>query len=471
MIRNRVLAQLSLSGASFLGALFLLLLLGTQILDWWVPLTLGVIAFGAGLVWVFVKAPARKSVARILDRRCNLADALSTAEHFRDSTNEVALAQRRQAETLAHSVDLAVALPFRLPRSAYVLAGLAVAAAGVFLLRYGTEPHLDLRAPMALIRIDPLALAARADAKSREHKNAKPDGAPTDLMSRLGDSTPDNPLAQQLGNAPEEAVSTGADAKDGGKAQLDDGKKESGDAEESSADQGAGAPKGASDQPPGSRDGAPQSAQAGGKTPGASEGASSGLMSRLRDAVSGLLSKMKPGQPPQGAQQANGKQSNTSQQNGQKSGQQGQPGQQGNQSQQEGSETAAADSEQMMPGQGAGKGSDQNASAKPGSGMGRQDGAKEIKDAEQLAAMGKLSEIIGRRSANVTGEMTIDPQSGPQQLRTNYTRSAAKHGESGGDVSRDEVPVALQSYVQQYFEQVRKKPVKTARVGKAEAHP
>jgi hypothetical protein len=194
-------------------------------------------------------------------------------------------------------------------------------------------------------------------------------------------------------------------------------------------------------------------------------------MSRLRDAVSSLMSKMKPngGQPPPTGQQANGKQASGNPQSGQKSGQQGQQGQ-GNQSQQEGNESAAAESEQMAPGQGAGKGSDQNATAKPGSGMGRQDGSKELRDAEQLAAMGKLSEIIGKRSATVTGEMTIEPQSGPQQLRTGYTRSTAKHGESAGDVSRDEVPVAMQSYVQQYFEQVRKQGV-TARAGKTEARP
>ena len=30
------------------------------------------------------------------------------------------------------------------------------------------------------------------------------------------------------------------------------------------------------------------------------------------------------------------------------------------------------------------------------------------------------------------------------------------HGENGAEINRDEVPMALQGYVQQYFEQVRK---------------
>ena len=72
--------------------------------------------------------------------------------------------------------------------------------------------------------------------------------------------------------------------------------------------------------------------------------------------------------------------------------------------------------------------------------------------------MGKLSEIIGKRSASITGEMTIESQSGPQQLKTAYARSDAKHAATSGDIARDEVPVELQSYVQKYFEQVRKKP-------------
>ena len=47
-------------------------------------------------------------------------------------------------------------------------------------------------------------------------------------------------------------------------------------------------------------------------------------------------------------------------------------------------------------------------------------------------------------------------QNSSQQLRTPYAQSASHHQEAGGEISRDEVPVALQAYVQQYFEQLRK---------------
>ena len=76
--------------------------------------------------------------------------------------------------------------------------------------------------------------------------------------------------------------------------------------------------------------------------------------------------------------------------------------------------------------------------------------------AEQLAAMGKISEIIGKRSQNITGEATIDVQSTSQQLRTGYQDRKSEHVQAGAEINRDEIPVALENYVTQYFEQVRK---------------
>ena len=70
--------------------------------------------------------------------------------------------------------------------------------------------------------------------------------------------------------------------------------------------------------------------------------------------------------------------------------------------------------------------------------------------------MGKISEILGKRSANITGETTVEVQSTSQQLRTQYAQRSAQHSQGGAEISRDEVPVALQSYVEQYFEQIRK---------------
>jgi hypothetical protein len=72
--------------------------------------------------------------------------------------------------------------------------------------------------------------------------------------------------------------------------------------------------------------------------------------------------------------------------------------------------------------------------------------------------MGKISEIIGKRSQNLTGEVMVEVASGKQELRTAYSQQPARHTDSGGEIHRDEIPLAYQRYVQQYFDEVRKTP-------------
>jgi len=50
----------------------------------------------------------------------------------------------------------------------------------------------------------------------------------------------------------------------------------------------------------------------------------------------------------------------------------------------------------------------------------------------------------------------VEVQNSSQQLKTGWVQQKAEHGNAGGEISRDEVPVEFQTYVQQYFEQVRK---------------
>jgi len=59
----------------------------------------------------------------------------------------------------------------------------------------------------------------------------------------------------------------------------------------------------------------------------------------------------------------------------------------------------------------------------------------------------------------LTGEMTVEVPSGKQQLKTAYTRKHAVHGDTGGELSREEIPLHLQPYVQRYFDEIRKVPV------------
>lgn len=472
--RSRLLGDRILDGSASAAAVFLalfvvLLLWGAAIVSWWAPIIAGSVTFLALTLRAVLRIPSDLEIAQRLDARCGLADALGTAVHFRDSSSPVAHVQRVQAERSSRNVNLANAIPFALPRSVYAIAGLGFAASVLLFVRFGIERRLSLQAPLAQVLIDPFRMAAKPDESSEAQKAANRKKS-SDLMSRLGTSTPDSPKQEQLQSPPGAALASSGDpSKDGGEQNaVGSGSKVEGKmdgssgnpAEENEAAQESQKPGG--EQTGSSQESVPQTAQAGGKSKGASEG--SGMLSKLRDAVASLMSKMQPqagagGKP----QEANGKP--PGQQSGQK---QNQPGQAGQQPQAGGDEAASADEDQSAPGKGSGNSKDQNASAKPGSGMGHQDGSKDIRDAQQLAAMGKLSEIIGKRSANLTGEMKIESQSGPQQLRTAYTQSHAKHGQASGDVDRDEVPIEMQGYVRQYFDQVRKQAAVQSRNGKPE---
>jgi hypothetical protein len=463
---QRLFCEITIVGSVFLGAVVVLLLCGTQILDVRLIAPLVILGLGSAMYRLFRSAPSIATTARLLDQRCGLSDALSTAIYFREHAADLVAAQRRHAESAVDNVDLARALPYRTPRSATVFAGMAALALGLGIFRYGFERTLPLSAPMASFRFDPFELAVKADQSSFDEKQRN---ARRDLISDLGASTSDDPSRQDL-DTPEgkslamdsankqSKTSTSAHMKTANGGTEGKPQDRNGDAQPSGENASGVQPQ--SNEMPSSRDGSPQSAQSASQAPGNSS--SSGLLSKLKEAMNSLMSKMRQqgqnGQNP-GGQQASNKQSSKGQSAKQKKGQQ-----QG--SEQKGTPEAgeeSTESEFAQPGQGSSK-SDQNASAKPGSGMGKQDGSKQIRDAELEAAMGKLSEIIGKRSASVSGEMTVESESGPQQLHTAYSRSTAKHGGISGDVDRDEVPVALQGYVQQYFEQVRKQAaVKAAR--------
>jgi hypothetical protein len=190
-------------------------------------------------------------------------------------------------------------------------------------------------------------------------------------------------------------------------------------------------------------------------------GENSSLMTKMKEAFQNLLSKAKPQQNQQGQTQAGKDQKSAQSKSQQGSKQNGKDGQQQNGQQQgdaqEGEEgQEAKNSENAQQGKGQGKSDSQQSSKQPGSGIGSQDGDKAIRNAEQLAAMGKISEILGKRSATITGEATVEVQTTNQQLHTPYAQKATQHTQAGAEINRDEVPVALQPYVQQYFEQVRK---------------
>jgi hypothetical protein len=474
ILGNQLFAEGANAGSAALVALILLLLAGSQALNWPVALAIPLAAAGLGIYRVKRRMPSRYAAAQLVDQRLGLADNLSTALFFSEVepearvSRDIRRAQFEEAGRLAQGVDVRRAVPYAVPRGVYVTAVLALVAGSLFALRYGLSRRLDLRQPLASFLPErlsggkPVRQAGKARGDGKQTPETLDDGSTP--ANQDGPHPAENPNPEAPGEPAAEAMAKmNAQSVPMEKPGVRDDTEMAYDEADSEAE-GANGKNGEEN-----RDGQPgggQSAQ-NGKTPnlekrdggGASE--SSSLMSKLKDAFQNLLSRAKAqpgrlGAPQQGKDQksATGKPQPGSRQNGKdeasRNGSQQGDAQEG----EEGSE--ARNSESAQQGKGQGKSDSEQAGKQPGSGIGSQDGDKAIRNAGQLAAMGKITEILGKRSATISGEATVEVQSTSQQLRTPYAQKGAEHTQGGADIGRDEVPVSLEPYVQQYFEQVRK---------------
>ncbi|MGH9660894.1 MAG: hypothetical protein ACRD96_20260, partial [Bryobacteraceae bacterium] len=462
---GELLAQAILGGCLVAAGGVSILIAGTQLLDpyWLAPLS--VVGAGLALWRTSRRAPAGYRVAQLVDERLALNDALSTAFHFLDREDAVAAMQRERAQRLAQGIQVSDAIPLRAPRSAWALAAMAMLVAGLFTLRFGLERRLDLRAPLTRVLAD--TFSAEPQRVAGKKKNAR---LPWDQPVSSGMAVEEANAEERakLDEASENALDLvdvpdvnnetgGVERKEGtpngkgGGNEPGSEETEEGEAAETGSDAATGQRASEGDQPKSGK----QSDGGGKETPGTS-GENSSLAAKFKDAMANLMSRMKP-PAATGARNANqkgGPQADTQSASAAQKGTSAGKGESGGDAQGESKDgQPGAEAEgQNADGQASGASADQQESNNPGSGMGKQDGLKDVKLAEQLAAMGKISEIIGKRSANVTGEVTVEVQNTKQQLKTPYSQSRATHGETSGEVNRDEVPAALQDYVQQYFE-------------------
>jgi hypothetical protein len=458
-----------------------LLVVGAQILNWyWIALL-----FVGGLAAAAYRSRGKLlspyQTAQLIDHRLDLKDTLSTAYYFsqhpeRAGAEDFVEPQREAAEQAARSADIERGVPFLMPRTAYVNLALVAVAFGMFGLRYGIHRSLDLGSPLVHINFDGLfgASSQVADAKHGQgpaDADGRKPGAPQDpWQAKTNDMDPRNDAAlQSVGDPDPNTASTSpdgsakADAKTTqqmppGSNPLDSGEKgESSLPSDASANPSAGAEQKNRQQQGGSKEG--KDADQSGSS---SENPS--LASKLRDAISNLMAKMKPQSRPGGGKPNDSSQSSSTRpsQNGEK--QEGEPKSPG-QEQAEANANAQSEGDQQQGGtqqasQGKSEGRSNNQPNSPDgkSGIGKQDGDKAAREAAELAAMGKISEIIGKRAANIQGEVMVEVSSGKQQLKTQYSQQNAAHSDAGGEINRDEVPLAYQQYVQQYFAQVRKLP-------------
>jgi len=475
--------EASLALAIVFGGAVLLLVLGTQILDWYWLVALFAAGLGLGAYRARKKFASRYAIARTLDHNLALNDALSTALYFTEhpesarSPQGVVERQREVAQELARSADLDRGLPLIFSRSVYASVMLALAAISVFALRYGVTRTLDLRPSLVRIAFDGfLGPGTRvADARKKANDPRAKDwmnpaslkydpweaqtmdqkGAPDAALNTIDTPNVDNSNNTGPAADPKANGNQSNNTPDSMTENSEDSERSSGNPDQ--APEGSQAP---------SKDGS----KAGTPPPGAEQkgqnAENSSLTDKMRDALANLLSKLKM-QPKGGGNKSGGQQQN--QNGGQQQSAQNRQNQNGSpmpgkpQQDAMGSPDGQANqdaqgSEQAKSGQGKSNGkNDERSNSQDGkSGIGRQDGDKSLKEAEQLAAMGKISEIIGKRSQNVTGEVMVEVASGNQQLRTQYSQRKAAHADTGGEINRDEVPLAYQQYVQSYFEEIRK---------------
>lgn len=443
----------------------MLLLAGTDILNWYWLALLAAASLGAGAYRLRKSISSRYVLAQRIDRKLELSDALSTALHFsehpRPDRAAICERQRRDAETVAAQVDVKHALPFRRSRYLAPAAACAAVAFGLFGVRYLVLGSLDLKASLVRAVYDNFFSAKSTEARNQLPKRAKFDpqnGNPNqDTPSLEADRQPEDLLDSQ-----ETTDAANADG-DNSKTASKEGSQKQGDS--ASADKGKpdDSGKGKDTQDQDAKDGK-ESNDNKGANPNNGKPSSSqkneGMLDKMKNALSDLAEKIKQaaegskGQstPPNSSGEKHDEGQKGDQNKDQQSPAQANAEQQGAQGQEQ--QTSDAQSDQKASQQA--KGQDSK------SGIGAQDGEKAIKQAEQLQAMGKISEILGKRSAAVSGEVMVEVGSSKQQLKTPWAQQQANHTNAGGEIHRDEIPLTEQPFVERYFEEIRKTAPPTA---------
>jgi hypothetical protein len=462
--RRRVLTQLAMEKGIValivaLGGAVLLLLAGTQLLDWYWIALLVVASLGAGLYQLRGRIPGLYEVAQRIDRRLGLADALSTAFHFArhpDPYREIICERQAQdANETARGVDVSAAVPYSRPKYLIPVVVLLAAAVGLFAVRYLVTGSLSLEPSLVRIALDSFFGGSPKVAKNVSKQGAfKPEpfdpGAPD--AAQKGD---EQKKEDEINNAIDQPDNAAADDSQAAGDQKQDGATPGQDAKQSDQDK-QGADGKQSDQQSKSQDGKQDSKQdSNNQNSKQGQDKQGNMFDKLRDALANMMKGNK----------SNDSQQQQSKQGGQKSDQQSQQqdGSQEGQSQGQQQEQAANGSQQTGEGKQDQNGSDAKSNQKTGekasadakSGIGSADGDKKAREAAMLEAMGKIEEIIGKRQQNVTGEM-IEVGSTKQQLKTPFLQKQGEHAEAGGEIHRDEVPPMYQQFVEQYFEEIRK---------------
>jgi hypothetical protein len=477
ILSSQALVALSIGAAG----LVLLLILGTQVMDWYWPILLGLCAFGYLVFRVWNRLPNSYRSAQILDHRLNTYDLFSTAHHFstqpRTPLTDNLIAAADSAATQYSAAD---AIPFQMPSGWARAAALATVALSLLVFRYAFQSSLDLGSPIAPGMYQLLASGEKP--KQLAKNKQTPDGQPMEGFG-LTDATqqrPDDKAMEKSQDVNAESASATESAAGGQKpgqfqqsmSPSEEGEKMEGTEKGDQSSPGEKNSKGDDGKKDGDKQGGnPADKKSGGQQNQANQqGDKNSLMDKFKDAMANMMNKLKSqdkseGQQQQAQNKQDGQQGNGQQQQQAQKGQQAQGKQQaGGQQQNDPNGQQQGDGNEKSPNQQAkgGDKSNQPSSGDQKSGTGKQDGSKDIQLAEQQRAMGKISEVFGKRAQNLQGEIMIEVTSSKSQaLKTNYSDKSATHSDTAGVIRRDEVPLIFQNYVQKYFEELRKSPPPT----------
>ena len=459
-----------------LSGILLMLLLGAQILRWYWLVILGILGVCIAGYRVYARRLSPYRTAQLIDSRLRLSDSISTACFLLSGTprrqDAAARFQIVRAEQLAASVNPAGIFRFRGGRAWAVAGALAAVAFGLFAIRYLVTSSLSIQQAIVPLRLgeaieniesrlftpnqkkqqletgrsrsEPPTEATRANRRddtlrgARDFESARPDETRASSGQNEDQAQTSKPRNQMPANQAGEQHGTSSRSERPADAQLA--------------------------QTP-SQDRASQQAANREDESGFKDQNSPGLVDKMKEALSSLMTKLQHKEQNRSADQSD--QSSSQDKNGDQSaaardrnGNSQQSSRNNQASQEQNAEGAirggrTTEKTQTAHNQSGDESSDQkSANSQPG--IGHTNGDKGIKDAEQLKAMGKLAEIIGKRSANLTGDITVETSSTNQQLRTQYSGRVGEHADLGGEINRDEIPVMYRDYVREYMQLVHK---------------
>lgn len=411
----------------------------------------------AALAWAALRILRRRpdayAVAQKADAGLGMRDLLATAWYLRREPGPAgALAPlvEGRAEQLCAGADVCRAIPLRWSRSATAAVAAFALAAALFVARVGILRTFQLQAPLVAVHFDTLTGAP-----------VPPRPQPSPGPKRLdlpGFRQEENVAAPDQEPFPLEALRT-ADAQDPSALPSPPSVRQTFSAR--SRAQGEPEPNGedSSGDPAGREpDGAPEaSADASARPDKAPPRKQDSLLDRMRDALASLMDRFRlelpPGDGTRTASEPSPKQETARREKGQP--QPGRTGEQGQEGELQSGQQQAADSTRQAKSDQAGRPDASSPNEK--SGVGREEGRKELELAEQLEAMGKLDELIGKRAQNIQGEVMVEvAHSKNPSPRTPLQPVTGSRADARAELGRDEVPLHLQPYVRRYYEQVRR---------------